>query len=153
MRKEALHEKIGSVCLHSKMFDVSIHIYFSFYYRNSEVINIFVGVQICKKGSKSTSGYSPGGPYLLADLDWGRGAQVCRGSKCTGGPSVQGVQVYRGSKCTGVQVYRGSKCTGGPSAQGVQVRRGSKSAVTLGRVGTFTQCEFEVPGHQGKNTE
>ena len=33
------------------------------------------------------------------------------------------------------------------------MHRGSKSVVTLGRVGTFTQCECEVPGHQGKNTE
>ena len=38
----ALHKKIGSVCLHSKMWiDLSNHIDFSFYFRSSEVVKLW----------------------------------------------------------------------------------------------------------------
>ena len=40
---------------------------------------VWGGVQICEGGSKSASGYRPGGPNPLADLD--RGVQIRGGSK------------------------------------------------------------------------
>ena len=46
------------------------------------------GVQIFEGGSKSTSGYGPGGPNPLADLD--RGVQICGGFKYAVTPAKTG---------------------------------------------------------------